>query len=162
MENESMTVLHPNEELNSATVCAEGEGLSVCNCENDEEVTIFERDDEIDLDYDVEYDEASTESAKETFTRKCREVKEICDNTAARLINDWKETDRNSYIKQTQIMQLDIYKSPDDELPIDTFRTERVKAYSARSLAVVGAAAFVVACTAETIVKKIFQDLSIK
>ena len=158
MENENVTVLHPEEELNSATVCAEGEEISVCNCENDEEVTLFENEDEIDLDYDVDYEEELVESPTDVFARKCREIKEVCNSTAARLVNDWRETDRNSYIKQTQIKQLDIYKSPDDEFPIDTFRTEQVKSYSARSLAVVGAAAFVVACTAETIVKKLFNN----
>ena len=158
MENEIMTVLHPDEELNSATVCAENENLSVCNCENDEEVTLFESDDEIDLDYDVEYDEEAAETPKALFARKCREVKEICDSTAARLVNDWKETAGNPYIKQTQITQIDVYKAPDDEYPIDTFRTEQTKSYSARSLAILGAAAFVVACTAETIVKKILKN----
>lgn len=159
MENENMTVLHPDEDLNSATVCAEGEDLSVCNCENDEEVTLFESEDEIELDYEVEYDEEPIETAKEIFARKCREVKEICNTTTVRLVNDWKETNGNPYIKQTHVTQIDVYKSPEDELPIDTFRTEQVKSYSARSLAVVGAAAFVVACTAETIVKKLFRDL---
>ena len=158
MENEIMTVLHPDEELNSATVCAENEDLSVCNCENDEEVTLFESDDEIDLDYEVEYDESPAESAKEIFARKCREVREICDSTAARLVNDWKESNGNPYIKQTHITQIDVYKDPEDELPIDTFRTEQTKSYSARSLAILGAAAFVVACTAETIVKKILKN----
>ena len=147
MENENVTVLHPEEELNSATVCTEGEELSVCNCENDEEVTLFESEDEIDLDYDVDYEEELVESPKDVFAR-----------TAARLVNDWKETNGNPYIKQTCVTQIDIYKDPEDEAPIDTFRTEQVKSYSARSLAAIGAAAFVVACTAETIVKKLLKN----
>ena len=158
MENENVTVLHPEEDLNSATVCAEGEEISVCNCENDEEVTLFESEDEIDLDYDVDCEEELTESPKDIFARKCREIKEVCNSTAARLVNDWKETNGNPYIKQTCVTQIDVYKNPEDETPIDTFRTEQVKSYSARSMAVLGAAAFVVACTAETIVKKLLKN----
>ena len=159
MENENVTVLHPEEELNSATVCAEGEEISVCNCENDEEVTLFESEDDIDLDYDVEYDnEELTESAKDVFARKCNEIKAVFDSTAARLVNDWKETNGNPYIKQTRVTQIDIYKNPEDEAPIDTFRSEQVKSYSARSMAVLGAAAFVAVCTAETIVKKLLKN----
>ena len=158
MENENMNVLPPEEELNSATVCAEGEALSVCNCENDEEVTLFESEDDIELDYDVEYEEELAESPKDMFARKCREIKDVCNSTATRLVNDWKETNGNPYIKQTCVTQIDIYKNPEDEKPVDTFRSEQVKSYSARSVAILGAAAFVVACTAETIVKKLLKN----
>ena len=158
MENENMNVLPPEEELNSATICAEGEALSVCNCENDEEVTLFESEDDIELDYDVEYEEELAESPKDMFARKCREIKDVCNSTATRLVNDWKETNGNPYIKQTCVTQIDIYKNPEDEKPVDTFRSEQVKSYSARSVAILGAAAFVVACTAETIVKKLLKN----
>ena len=157
MENENLTVLPLDDEINSATACAEGEDISICNCEGDEEVTLFEADDDIELDYDVEDDEAIVESPKDVFARKCREIKEVCDSTAARLVNDWKETNGNPYIKQTCIKQIDIYKTPEDEAPVDTFRFEQVKSYSARSMALLGTAAFVVACTAECIVKKILK-----
>jgi hypothetical protein len=102
-------------------------------------------------------DEAEKESKKAFFARKCKEVKNACQSTASRLVKDWKETNGNPYIKQTCITQVDIYRKPDDESPIDTFRTEHVKSYSARSLAVLGAAALIVSCTVDCIVKKILK-----
>ena len=153
MENENITVLHPDEEVNSASVCSDCEELSVCNCENDEIVTVYETDDcLIDAEEAVE-----TESKKEKIARKCREVKDACQSTASRLVSDWKETAGNPYIKQTHITQVEIYRSPDDDTPIDTFRTEQTKSYSARSLAVLGAAAVVVACTVDCIMKKLLK-----
>ena len=155
MENEKITVLHPDEEVNSAPVCCEGEELSVCNTENDETVTLYAAD---DCDCLPDFDEESAvETKKEKIARKCREVKDTCRSTASRLVSDWKETAGNPYIKQTHITQVEIYRSPDDEEPIDTFRTEQTKSYSARSLAVLGAAAVVVACTVDCIMKKLLK-----
>lgn len=154
MENENIPVLQPEEEVNSAAVCDEGEQLSVCNCENEEVVTLCEADDAEETE---ESEEEVPETHKEMFTRKCNEVKAACRSTASRLVTDWKEANGNPHIKQTCVMQVDIYRSPEDEAPIDTFRTERVKSFSARSLAVIGAAALVVSCTVETIVKKLLK-----
>ena len=156
MENENITVLHPDEEVNSATICPDGEELSVCNCENDETVTVYESDGCMEAAF--EEIEKEVESKKDMIARKCREAKEACQSTASRLVNDWKEANGNPYIKQTCVTQIDIYKNPEDEKPVDTFRSEQVKSYSARSMAVLGAAAFVVACTAETIVKKLLKN----
>ena len=152
MENENITILHPDEEVNSATVCSDEEEIAVCNCENEETVIVYENDDET-----IEWEENTAETKKELFTRKCREVKDACQSTASRLVNDWKETAGNPYIKQTCITQVDIYRNPEDETPVDTFRTEHVKGYSARSLAILGAAALVVSCTVDCIVKKILK-----
>ena len=152
MDNESMNVLHPEEEPNSATICSECEELSVCNCENDETVTVYETDDCCCMD------ECEAEESKmDKISRKCREVKETCQGTASRLIEDWKEAGGNPYIKQTHITQVEIYRNPEDEEPIDVFRTEQVKSYSSRSVAVIGAAAVVVACTVDRIMKKLFK-----
>ncbi len=174
MENENMKIPTPEEEVNSATVCDTGEELAICNCENQEEVTVYESEDlldsledidsdeEIELDFDFadlseDGETAPAESIADRMTRKCREVKELCNSTAARLVNDWKETNGNPYIKQTQITQIDIYRSPDDDIPVDTFRTEQVRGYSARSLAILGAASIIVACTADCIWKKLLK-----
>lgn len=154
MENENVTVLHPEDEVNSATICAENEDISVCNCENEEEVTLYERDLESKPSNEIKTEASPT---MDLFTRKCLEIKEVCDTTAARLVNDWRETNGKPYIKQTSVTQIEIYKNPEDDTPIDTFRSEQVKGYSARSIAVLGAAAFVVACTAECIVKKVLK-----
>ena len=155
MENEMIMLENPEEEINSATACAEGEELSVCNCENEETVTVYEAEDSLEEafeDLDLE-----PESKKEMIARKCREAKEACQSTAARIVNDWKETNGNPYIKQTVITQVEIYRNPADEMPVDVFRTEQTKSYSARSLAIFGAAAVVVACTVEGIMKKILK-----
>ena len=156
MENEIITLEIPEEEeLNSATVCSEGEELSVCNCENDETVTVYEAEDSLEEAFDEIAEE--TESKKSMIARKCREAKEACQSTAARIVNDWKETNGNPYIKQTVITQVEIYRTPADETPVDVFRTEQSKSYSARSLAVLGAAAVVVACTVDCIMKKVLK-----
>ncbi len=148
MENENITILHPEDEVYHADSCDDCEETSICNCENQEIVTPCEVDFE---------EETAEESHKDMLARKCREVKDSFRATAARLANDWKETNGNPYIKQTCITQVDIYRNPDDETPIDSFRTEQVKSYSARSLAVLGAAALVVACTVDSVMKKLLK-----
>ena len=155
MENEMITLEVPEEEVNSATVCSEGEELSVCNCENDETVTVYEAEESLEESFDEIAEEP--ESKKDLIARKCREAKEACRSTASRIVNDWKETNGNPYIKQTVITQVEIYRTPADETPVDVFRTEQTKSYSARSLAVLGAAAVVVACTVDCIVKKVLK-----
>ena len=157
METENITILHPDEEINSATACAEGEELAICNCENRETVTVCETATEAEV---IEWEEAPApvvETGADVFTRKCREVKDACQITAERLVKDWKAADGHPYIKQTYITQVDIYRSPEDDEPLDTFRTEQTKAYPARSFAVLGAAAMVVACTVDRIVKKVLK-----
>ena len=155
MENEKMTIQNPEEELNSATVCGAYEELSVCNCENDETVTVYESEDCLEEAFD-EWDEEA-ESRKAMIARKCREAKEACQSTAARIVSDWRETNGNPYIKQTHITQIEVYRSPEEETPVDVFRMEQTKSYSARSLAVLGAAAVVVACTVDGIMKKLLK-----
>ena len=155
MENEKITMQTPEEELNSATLCDDCEELSVCNCENNETVTVYESEDCLDDPFDKADDEAETK--RQLLARKCREAKEACQSTASRIVNDWKETNGNPYIKQTHITQIEIYRSPEDETPVDVFRTEQTKSYSARSFALLGAAAVVVACTVDSILKKVLK-----
>jgi len=102
----------------------------------------------------------TTESAcsyANLFAQKCKEVTEACRNTASRLVSDWKATDGKPYVKQTTVCRVDIYRSPEDETPVDTFCTERVKTYSARALAIVGTAAVAVICTADSVIKKLMN-----
>ena len=150
MENETKNVFEAEEEICDAT-----EEISVCNCENNEQKTVYQADGGCVEAIRAAYDTAE-ESPKEKLTRKCREVKEVCLSTADRLIDDWKKTEGKPYIKQTTTCRLDIYKDPNDETPVDTFYTEKIKTCSVRTLAIVGTAAFAVMCTAECIVKKLF------
>ena len=149
MELENITVLGPDEEPIATPV--EEEVESVCNCENQEVITVCENETA------VEETEEPAESQTEKILRKCREVKDACNSTASRLVKDWKEAAGNPHIKQTCITQVDIYRNPDDETPIDTFRTENVRSYSARSMAVLGAAVLVVSCTVDCIMKKFLK-----
>ena len=155
MENEMITVLHPDEEVNSACVCADGEELSVCNTENDETVTIYEAD---DCDCLPDFNEESAvESKKEKLMRKCREAKEACQSTASRLVSDWKETEGNPYIKQTRITRVEIYRNCNEEQPIDSFETTDVKSYSARAFLVASAATALLVAASGKLVKKFLK-----
>ncbi len=167
------------EEPNSATICTEGEGLSVCNCENDEEVTVFETDCEPDLNAmpaPVASDEEEAEAAdavdeacenapacccvdavSQKLTRKCEELKSAIGDTASRIARDWKATGGNPYIKLTRTTQVDIYRSHEDTEPVDTFRTQRSNAFYARTLALTSAATFLVSATAESLIRNIFK-----
>ena len=148
MENETKS-LYDSEEA----ICDVTEEVAVCNCENNETITVCQPENACEL---TEQTNNQKENAKEMISRKCREVKDACMSTADRLIDDWKKTDGKPYIKQTTTCRLDIYKNPDDETPVDTFYTEKVKTCSVRALAIVGTAAFAVMCTAECIAKKLF------
>ena len=152
MDTENMNVLPVEEEINSATVCSEDEELSVCNCESEETVTVFEADDEENTE---DTDKQCALACK--IAEKCLEVKEACQLTAARLIEDWQETDGHPYIKKTKITQVEIFRSPEDEEPVDVFCTERVKTYSSRAMAIVGGAAFAVVCTIDQITKRLLK-----
>ena len=146
MENEAMNRLN-TEEIETVTEPDAGEELTICDCDAAVEETVYE----------AEACEAPEQTCcyKELFVQKCREVTDACRITANRLVNDWKETDGKPYVKQTTMCRVDIYRSPEDETPVDTFCTERVKTYSARALAIVGAAAVAVICTADSVIKKL-------
>ena len=60
MENEKITMQNPEEELNSATLCNDGEELSVCNCENEETVTVYESEDCLEEAFDGFEEELET------------------------------------------------------------------------------------------------------
>ena len=148
MENETMNCLNP-EEFETVTEPDAGEELTICDCDAAVEETVYE----------AEACETSEQTCcyKELFAKKCREVTDACRSTASRLVSDWKATDGKPYVKQTTVCRVDIYRSPDDETPVDTFCTERVKTYSARAMAIVGAAAVAVFCTADSVIKKLMN-----
>ncbi len=150
------------EEPNSATICTDGEGLSVCNCENQEEVTVFETDDAIDTEESAFCESPSVANcimnvASEKIAQKCVELKSTIGDTVSRLARDWKATNGNPYIKCTRTTQVDVYRSPDDTEPVDTFRAQRVDAFSARTLAITSAATFLVSATAESLIRNLFK-----
>lgn len=158
MENENMNITSP-EEVNVAAEAEVTEEIAVCDCDCDcaEEMTaVLESADEATA-CACEEEPTAVESRKDMLARKCREVKDACRSTADRLAKDLKETCGNPYVKCTSTCRVDIYKHPDDETPIDTFYTEKVKATSLRALAVAGTVAFALMCTAECVVKKFLK-----
>lgn len=160
MENENMNLTSPEEEVNTAAEATEE--ITVCDCDCDcdctEEMTaVLESADEATACAECEEEPTALESRKDMLARKCREVKDACRSTADRLAKDLKETCGNPYVKCTSTCRVDIYKNPNDEKPIDTFYTEKVKATSLRALAVAGTVAFALMCTAECVVKKLLK-----
>ena len=70
---------------------------------------------------------------------------------------DLKETNFNPYIKQTRINRVEIFRTCNDEQPIDTFETTDVKSYSAKAFAVATAAAALLVVASNGIVKKFLK-----
>lgn len=137
------------EEVHSAVEADAGTELTICDCDAVAEETAYEIE-------PCETTEAACNYAN-LFAQKCKEVTDACRHTANRLVNDWKETDGKPYVKQTTVCRVDIYRSPEDEIPVDTFCTERVKTYSARAMAIIGTAAVAVMCTADCVIKKLMN-----
>ena len=144
MENEVMNF----EKMTNTTEPEGGEELTICDCDAVAEEPVCETEPR---------EESATCTYATLFARKCQEVTEACRNTATRLVSDWKVTDGKPYVKQTTVCRVDIYRSPEDETPVDTFCTERVRTYSARAMAIVGTAAVAVICTADSVIKKLMN-----
>ena len=89
----------------------------------------------------------------DVLTRKCQEVKTACCDTIERIMYDLKETNFNPYIRQTRINRVEIFRTCNDEQPIDTFETTDVKSYSAKALLVAGAATALLVAASGKIVK---------
>ncbi len=106
-------------------------------------------------------EEATEETVEETATqklsRKCNEVKAACCGTIDRIARDLKETNFNPYIKQTRTYKLEIYRTCNDEEPIDVYETTDVKSYSARAMVVATAAAAALMFATDRLVKKLLK-----
>lgn len=106
-------------------------------------------------------EEATEETVEETATqklsRKCNEVKAACYGTIDRIARDLKETNFNPYIKQTRTYKLEIYRTCNDEEPIDVYETTDVKSYSARAMVVATAAAAALMFATDRLVKKLLK-----
>lgn len=106
------------------------------------------------IEQDAEALADGMEIATDRITEKCRELKELCKQTANRIADDWRETKGNPYIRQTNTHKIEIFRHPDDETPIDTFQMTDVKAYSFRALAIATGVAAVLFCASGSIIKK--------
>ena len=135
----------------TATHCDGCDEESMCNCENNEQITPYFSDDGIQT---AERYGPKCSLGQEAAEAGCQKFKKTCQSIGKRLQNDWKATKGKPYIKQTSTLRFDVYSSCDDAEPIDTFCTESVKSYSLKALALVGLGAAVLACTAKCILKK--------
>ena len=93
----------------------------------------------------------------DVLTRKCQEVKTACCDTIERIMYDLKETNFNPYIRQTRINRVEIFRTCNDEQPIDTFETTDVKSYSAKAFAVASAAAPLLVVASNGIIRKFLK-----
>lgn len=150
MENENMII--------EEAVVAEGEEIIIEEAPVDAVDVVVEDEGDASADATEEVvGEEAEESAGEILVRKCQEVKEACCNTIDRIICDLKATDYNPYIKQTRITRVEIFRSSEDEEPIDTFETTDVKSYSAKALLVATAAAALVVATSGSLIRRVLK-----
>ena len=118
--------------------------------ENAEEIVVEEVAEEV-------VEETAEETATQKLSRKCNEVKAACCGTIDRIARDLKETNFNPYIKQTRTYKLEIYRTCNDEEPIDVYETTDVKSYSARAMVVATAAAAALMFATDRLVKKLLK-----
>ena len=98
---------------------------SFCNCENNEQITPYLRDDCDCFD-----------RAAEAVADRCNQIKSGCEDKLKAL----KKGRKNPYFKQTWILQTDIYKSMNDDTPCDRVVMKNSYALSLRALALIGGA----------------------
>ena len=112
-------------------------------------------EEEIDfVDQDAEALADEMEVATSRIAEKCRALKEVCKQTASRIADDWRETNGNPYIRQTNTKKVEIFRHPGDETPIDTFQMTDVKSYSFRALAIATGITAVLLCATGSMMKK--------
>ena len=154
MENENMII--------EEAVVAEGEEIIIEEAPTDAIDVVVEEEGDTTAEEveeivgEAEEVEEETEEA-DLLTRKCQEVKTACCDTIERIMYDLKETNFNPYIKQTRINRVEIFRTCNDEQPIDTFETTDVKSYSVKAFAVATAAAALLVVASNGIVKKFLK-----
>ena len=154
MENENIII--------EEAVVAEGEEIVIEEVPADAiDVVVEEEGDTTTEEVEEIVGEAEEveEEAEEAdvLTRKCQEVKTACCDTIERIMYDLKETNFNPYIRQTRINRVEIFRTCNDEQPIDTFETTDVKSYSAKAFAVASAAAALLVVASNGIIRKFLK-----
>lgn len=98
---------------------------SFCNCENNEQITPYLRDDCDCFD-----------AAAEAVAEKCNQIKNTCEDKLESL----KRCKKNPYFKQSWALQTDVYKSIADSEPTDRIVMKNTYALSLRAIALIGGA----------------------
>ena len=84
----------------------------------------------------------------ELFLKKCDEIYQEWRTTADRFRKDLDACGGNPYIRETTIHKLEIFKSPSDTTPVDTFETKKVQGFSLCTLLMAGGMALILSCCA--------------
>ena len=87
-------------------------------------------------------------SCEDLFLQKCDEVYQAWSETAKRLKDDLDACGYNPYIRETTIHKVEIFRSPKDNTPIDTFETKKTQGISLCSLLMAGGVALILSCCA--------------
>lgn len=125
---------------------ADTENTSFCNCENEEVITPYQAEHQ-------NAPESIMENCKAQFTKKCNEVKDTCRQTADRLVVDWKATDGDPYLKYTKSHRLEVYRTPEETVPVDTFESRFESKGFLRAMLLVSAASVLITCSAKHLIK---------
>ena len=135
----------------AVTHCEDCDEESFCNCENNEQITPYYSDDEARSDCPKK---SETCRCKDRLRKKYQQAKTVCQQTVKRLTKDLKSSQGNPYIKETVTCRIDVYKSPADKKPIDSFKTQKSKAYTLRALALAGITAATLVCATDFLIRK--------
>ena len=82
------------------------------------------------------------------FLQKCDEIYQEWRNTAERVKKDLDACGGKPYIRETTIHKVEIFKSPSDTIPIDTFETKKTQGFSLCTLLMAGGMALILSCCA--------------
>ena len=92
--------------------------------------------------------EPEVKTCEDLFLQKCDEVYQAWSDTVKRLRDDMNACGGNPYIRETTIHKVEIFKSPNDTTPIDTFETKKVQGVSLCTLLMAGGMALILSCCA--------------
>ena len=95
---------------------------------NENEATVGEQTAE-------ETDREEKSGIREDFSNRYQAAQKACKSTLERLARDLKEANGNPYIRATSSFRYDIYRTANDEEPIDTFVFEKTNGCTLRALA---------------------------
>ena len=69
---------------------------------------------------------------KKKFLKKCDEVHGAWNRATARLKKDWKACCGNPFVRQTTVHKVEVFRTSEDQEPVDTFEIKHSHGVSAR------------------------------
>ena len=107
---------------------------SFCNCENNECITPYKRD---ETSTDALLTERSNSPDRESSAHATSNKEPR--NQLQRLKNDFLKAGNNPYIKRDHTCHINLYRQKDDTEPIDSFEANTSHGFSARAILLLGA-----------------------